>query len=477
MMQRRRKLYWAKMSVVMGAFSVLLWAYEYGPNPGVCGVPGENGTCTQLGCHAGTTNDPNNKGSLAIGFPNGQTYVPGVSQHLTVTIYDPAPTQQAWGFEVTARQSSNSATMTGTFSPSDQYTQIMCSQAPAFTANAYCLPGANPNGNGTLSGCFPSSAPACPANLPLQYMEHSVAGYSHTMGLVRGTYQFDWTPPSTNVGNITFYLAGNAGVGGAPNQNGDHIYATTFTLAPSSANPPTVTSVASNPTGLAGIGPNLYVNINGANLSSTTEVWDSFITNNTLPTQLGGVSVSIGGAAAFVEYVSPTRIQVLTPPDLGLGTVAVQVTNSNGTSASVSVTSQQFAPGFFEWLNNQPVATHADFSDAMKNGTYAGLTTVPAKPGEYIILWGSGFGPTTPPTPNGTVVPNSSTPYSVTSDPSLTLNGQPMTYYATVLAPTFAGLYQVIAQVPSSIADGDWPVIATVGSISSPTGVVLTVHN
>jgi hypothetical protein len=55
----------------MGAFSVLLWAYEYGPNPGVCGAPGENGTCTQSGCHSGTTNNPANKGSLAIGFPNG----------------------------------------------------------------------------------------------------------------------------------------------------------------------------------------------------------------------------------------------------------------------------------------------------------------------------------------------------------------------------------------------------------------------
>jgi uncharacterized protein (TIGR03437 family) len=463
------------MAVVMGAFAVVLWAYEYGPNPGVCGVPGELGTCTQSQCHSGTTNNPANRGSLAIKFPNGLTYVPGVQQHLTVTISDPAPTQVAWGFEVTARQSSNPATMTGTFSPSDQYTQIMCSRADFNVFDVYCLPGAG-------QGCtFQSSAPACPANEPLQYMEHSYSGYVHTQGQNSGTYQFDWTPPSTNVGNITFYIAGNAGVGGQPTADNDHIYATTFTLAAgNSSNAPTISSggVVSNATGLAGIGPNLYVNINGTDLSSATDVWDSFITNNNLPTQVDGVSVSIGGKAAYVEYVSPTRIQVLTPPDLGLGTMAVQVTNSNGTSASVSVTSQQFAPGFFEWQNNQPVATHAaDSSDAMKNGTYSGLTTVPAKPGEYITFWGSGFGPTTPAIPNGTLVPITDGPYYVTNVPLLTINGQPMTYYGTALAPTFAGLYQATAQVPISTANGDWPVIAIVGGISSPTGVVLTVHN
>src|ERR1022692_4999639 len=128
-MRRRRKLRWAQMAVVMGAFAIVLWAYEYGPNPGVCGVPGELGTCAQSQCHSGTTNDPAHMGSLAISFPNGLTYTPGVTQHLTVTISDPAPTQVAWGFEATARQSSNPATMTGTFSPSDQYTQIMCSRA------------------------------------------------------------------------------------------------------------------------------------------------------------------------------------------------------------------------------------------------------------------------------------------------------------------------------------------------------------
>ena len=91
-MQRKRKLSIAKAAVILGAMPVLLWAYEYGPDPGYVAVPGENGgaTCANSGCHTGTTNDPANHGSVAVTFPNGATYTPGVTQHLVVTIADPA---------------------------------------------------------------------------------------------------------------------------------------------------------------------------------------------------------------------------------------------------------------------------------------------------------------------------------------------------------------------------------------------------
>ncbi len=46
------------------------------------------------------------------------------------------------------------------------------------------------------------------------------------------TYTFTWTPPATNVGNITIYVAANAGVGNPPSQTGDHIYSTQYTLTP-----------------------------------------------------------------------------------------------------------------------------------------------------------------------------------------------------------------------------------------------------
>ena len=104
--------------MVMGTLPVLLWAYEYGPDPGYAGVPNENGgasgaTCATSGCHTGTANDPSNKGSVVVNFPNGMTYTPGVAQTLSVTITD--PTEKAAGFELTARQASSTSTMAGDF--------------------------------------------------------------------------------------------------------------------------------------------------------------------------------------------------------------------------------------------------------------------------------------------------------------------------------------------------------------------------
>src|SRR5450432_2512168 len=123
-MERQRKLIFAKIAVVMGAIPFVMWAYEFGPDAGYAGVPKELGTCASSQCHIGTANNPANKGSVAVNFPTGNTYTPGVKQHLTVTISDPA--QHAWGFQLTARLASDSSTMAGTLTSYDANTLLMC---------------------------------------------------------------------------------------------------------------------------------------------------------------------------------------------------------------------------------------------------------------------------------------------------------------------------------------------------------------
>jgi uncharacterized protein (TIGR03437 family) len=229
-----------------------------------------------------------------------------------------------------------------------------------------------------------------------------------------------------------------------------------------------------------GIVSNSYVTIQGTNLASTTDTWNNSIVGGQLPTVLDGVTVSIEGIPAYLSYISPTQINVMVPT-LPLGAFPVLVTNNGAMGQSSIVTVNQYAPAFFT-LGTQAIATRQDYSYALKNGTIAGVTTVPAKPGDVLILWGTGFGVTTPPTLPGVVTPSDKT-YSTSTPVAVTINNVPATVYGAALAPGFAGLYQVAIQVPTSLGNGDWPIVATIGSAallnvtSSPGGVILTVQN
>ena len=221
--------------------------------------------------------------------------------------------------------------------------------------------------------------------------------------------------------------------------------------------------------------PNSWVTIFGSDLASQTDNWGHAIINGQLPTSLDGVSVTIGGKPAYVYFISPGQVNVLAP-DIPAGPVSVTVTTAGGTSASYTATASQYGPAFFEWPNSQPVATRQNYSYAVKAGTFPGATTVAAKPGDILILWGTGFGPTNPAPPAGIPVPADKA-YATATAPTVTISNNPVKVYGAALASGSVGLYQVAIQVPSTLADGDWPIQATIGGVSSPTGVLLTVHH
>jgi uncharacterized protein (TIGR03437 family) len=223
-----------------------------------------------------------------------------------------------------------------------------------------------------------------------------------------------------------------------------------------------------------------FATITGTNLASTTDTWNNSIVNGQLPTSLDGVTVTFYGSPAYIEYISPTQINIVAPADAGSSSdIAV---NNNGAVGGFTAGGAQYDPAFFPWPNNQVVATHQDYSYAVAPGTFPTLATVAAKPGEVIILWGTGFGATTPATLPGNVTP-SDQEYATSTPVTVTINGVPATVYGAALAPGFVGEYQVAIQVPASMPNGSWPVIATltgpfgIGSASSTTGVVLAVHN
>ena len=147
-MERSRKLFLGKVVAIMATVPVLIWAYEYGPDPGYCGVPNENGgkSCAFGGsCHA-VSAATFTTGSVTVSFPNGQTYTPGVKQHLSVTIADTNASLKGWGFQLTARSGNPATTMAGTFNSSDANTLVVCSQTNLLVFQQLNFPGGQPFG-------------------------------------------------------------------------------------------------------------------------------------------------------------------------------------------------------------------------------------------------------------------------------------------------------------------------------------------
>jgi uncharacterized protein (TIGR03437 family) len=278
------------------------------------------------------------------------------------------------------------------------------------------------------------------------------------------------------------YVAGNAGTGLTATQPtpppGDHIYSTSYTLTPATtgSTAPTIASagVVDGASSQAGIVPNSWITFEESNLySGAPDTWSNAIINGNLPRSLDGVSVSVGGQMAYIYSVSATQINAIAP-NVGTGSLPVTVTNSNGTSNTATAVSQTVQPAFFPWPGGYAVATHIDFRDAVKNGTFAGITTTPASLGETIILWGTGFGPTTPAFPVGVETPIAT--YLTSNPVRVTIGGVSANVIAPALAPGFASLCQVAETVPASLAAGNYPVVASVAGTQSPSTTLLTIE-
>jgi len=220
------------------------------------------------------------------------------------------------------------------------------------------------------------------------------------------------------------------------------------------------------------IAPGSWVTIKGMGLASNTRSWrsDDFV-DGKLPTQLDGTSVSINGKPAAIAYICPYQINAQAP-DTGPGSVAVEVTSNGLKSDPVVAQAQTFSPAFFVWEGKYAVATRLDFSPVAKAGLFSGLTTLPAKPGEILILWGTGFGPTEPAIPAGQKVDRLAW---LVTDPTVRVGGLLAQYFGGALAPGYAGLYQIAVRLPDALPEGDLPLAAETAGYRSPDNVFITV--
>jgi uncharacterized protein (TIGR03437 family) len=211
--------------------------------------------------------------------------------------------------------------------------------------------------------------------------------------------------------------------------------------------------------GFSTISPGTYIEIYGSNLAATSRTWaSSDFTGANAPTAIDGVTVTINGHSAFVNYVSAGQVNVLVPGNVGTGGAALlTLSNSSGVTSPYPINVAPLQPGLLappSFVINGKQYVAALFPDGtfvMPTGALPGVASRPAKPGETITLYGIGFGPVIADTPVGTIAQQQNKLLA----PLQVLFGQTSaTLNYDGLAPTYVGLYQFNLVVPP-VSDSD----------------------
>ena len=227
------------------------------------------------------------------------------------------------------------------------------------------------------------------------------------------------------------------------------------------------------------VAPNGIVSIFGRELSLRTRaVRPSDLVKGRLPHALAGVTVSVGGLPAPLFFVSPGQINAQIPTPILPGKWRLRVNRENLLSNVEMIEVRAVSPGLFAWPASfvegplRAAVTHQDFSPVGRTDP-EGATT--ARPGELIVLWATGFGPTRPTVFEGEL-PNF--PAWLLLPSKVWLNGIAVPDHLVLYAgqaPGLAGLYQVNVILSKDAPTGDVEVMVEVGGIKSQPGMTIPI--
>jgi uncharacterized protein (TIGR03437 family) len=278
------------------------------------------------------------------------------------------------------------------------------------------------------------------------------------------------TPPAT--GFQWSFSFGNGFLGTDVLQN--DLYVTAYFVGtPSLAAGPVIAQVANAEGESPTIAPNTWLEIKGANLAPAgdTRTWQaSDFIGTQMPTQLDKVSATVNGKNAYVYYISPSQIDVLTPPDAITGSVQVVVTNGGVASAAFTVQAQPISPSFFVFNGGPYIAAeHAGGGFIGPTTLYPGSTT-PAKPGETVMLYANGFGPTSVPIVSGSSVQGG----TLATLPVITIGG--INAAVTYAGLVYPGEFQFNVTIPASLGNGDQLITAAHNGSTTQAGTLITIQ-
>ena len=195
----------------------------------------------------------------------------------------------------------------------------------------------------------------------------------------------------------------------------------------------------------AALSPGALFSLFGTNLARQTVQASSL----PLPRQMGGASVRMGGIEAPLLFVSPFQINAQVPFELPPGPAQITVVLDGVESGPLAAAVNAAGPGVFTLSrdgNGAGIFLHGeDFSLVSQSS--------PARPGEVILIYGTGLGAVLPSAPSGAGAPSSPLASAV-SPVTVLIGGRDSEVRFAGLAPDFVGLYQINVRVPPDVVPG-----------------------
>jgi uncharacterized protein (TIGR03437 family) len=233
-----------------------------------------------------------------------------------------------------------------------------------------------------------------------------------------------------------------------------------------------VDNAASYATG--SVSPGEIVTIFGGGMGGTTLVTAEVNqTTGELDTTLNGTTVTFGNTPAPLVYASATQVSAIVPYELaGQASTQMTVQYNGASSSAVTIAVVTAGPGVFT-ANASGSGAGAILN---QDSTY-NTASNPAKPGDIIVLYGTGEGQLNPPGVTGSIASGPTYPNPVLPV-SVSIGGIDATAgiaYAGS-APTFVeGLLQINVKVPQ-VGAGPQPLVVKIGNFTSQANVTVYVQ-
>jgi hypothetical protein len=259
-------------------------SYKDNGRAGNTGSPGEP-TCQTGGCHSGVANSGPGSVTITSSDMTGWEYVPGTTYNISVNVAETG--KLVFGLATEALSTSN--TNAGTLNVTNATRMRLLTAANGRTSLTHQF-------NGGLSNDA-------------------------------ATFDFTWTAPSTDIGNITFYVAGNA-CNRNGNTSGDQCYTTTQVCTAKVADT-TGTGIQSFESELnLNIFPNPVVDKINIHLNNTS------IINNTNISLIDLSGKIVANLANNIQLTSNSVLSYDRPSNLNTGLYILQISNGRETKSS-----------------------------------------------------------------------------------------------------------------------------------------------